>query len=239
MKLCRVKMKDNDLVFELDQQQFNSQFQESLYFLQSDLDDVKEDVISLANESIKKDILQREEIKRAVDALRGDIYQLNDKLENANRELTGVVLSNFDEVKNNTQQKTEVDLSAVLQKLDDIEKRLEKLEQVKEEKADNVDDRVYEMLEKLNSKLGVLMEENNRKILDVKEEMQSFKDNFTSIMAGENKDEDDIDDSFNSLTSELDSLSKLVKEQTLVEEQTPSAILDLSEEIANLANEVL
>ncbi|MBR2070224.1 MAG: hypothetical protein IJ981_02235 [Clostridia bacterium] len=232
-------MKDNDLVFELDQQQFNSQFQESLYFLQSDLDDVKEDVISLANESIKKDILQREEIKRAVDALRGDIYQLNDKLENANRELTGVVLSNFDEVKNNTQQKTEVDLSAVLQKLDDIEKRLEKLEQVKEEKADNVDDRVYEMLEKLNSKLGVLMEENNRKILDVKEEMQSFKDNFTSIMAGENKDEDDIDDSFNSLTSELDSLSKLVKEQTLVEEQTPSAILDLSEEIANLANEVL
>ena len=232
-------MKDNDLVFELDQQQFNSQFQESLYFLQSDLDDVKEDVISLANESIKKDILQREEIKRAVDALRGDIYQLNDKLENANRELTGVILSNFDEVKNNTQQKTEVDLSAVLQKLDDIEKRLEKLEQVKEEKADNVDDRVYEMLEKLNSKLGVLMEENNRKILDVKEEMQSFKDNFTSIMAGENKDEDDIDDSFNSLTSELDSLSKLVKEQTLVEEQTPSAILDLSEEIANLANEVL
>lgn len=232
-------MKDNDLVFELDQQQFNSQFQESLYFLQSDLDDVKEDVISLANESIKKDILQREEIKRAVDALRGDIYQLNDKLENANRELTGVVLSNFDEVKNNTQQKTEVDLSAVLQKLDDIEKRLEKLEQVKEEKADNVDDRVYEMLEKLNSKLGVLMEENNRKILDVKEEMQSFKDNFTSIMAGENKDEDDIDDSFNSLTSELDSLSKLVKEQTLVEEQTPSAILDLSEQIANLANEIL
>ena len=232
-------MKDNDLVFELDQQQFNSQFQESLYFLQSDLDDVKEDVISLANESIKKDILQREEIKRAVDALRGDIYQLNDKLENANRELTGVILSNFDEVKNNTQQNTEVDLSAVLQKLDDIEKRLEKLEQVKEEKADNVDDRVYEMLEKLNSKLGVLMEENNRKILDVKEEMQSFKDNFTSIMAGENKDEDDIDDSFNSLTSELDSLSKLVKEQTLVEEQTPSAILDLSEEIANLANEVL
>ncbi|MBR2159676.1 MAG: hypothetical protein IJ938_00010 [Clostridia bacterium] len=232
-------MKDNDLVFELDQQQFNSQFQESLYFLQSDLDDVKEDVISLANESIKKDILQREEIKRAVDALRGDIYQLNDKLENANRELTGVILSNFDEVKNNTQQKTEVDLSAVLQKLDDIEKRLEKLEQVKEEKADNVDDRVYEMLEKLNSKLGVLMEENNRKILDVKEEMQSFKDNFTSIMAGENKDEDDIDDSFNSLTSELDSLSKLVKEQTLVEEQTPSAILDLSEQIANLANEIL
>ncbi|MBR2496048.1 MAG: hypothetical protein IKB66_02245, partial [Clostridia bacterium] len=70
-------MKDNDLVFELDQQQFNSQFQESLYFLQSDLDNVKEDVISLANESIKKDILQREEIKRAVDALRGDIYQLN------------------------------------------------------------------------------------------------------------------------------------------------------------------
>lgn len=232
-------MKDNDLVFELDQQQFNSQFQESLYFLQSDLDDVKEDVISLANESIKKDILQREEIKRAVDALRGDIYQLNDKLENANRELTGVILSNFDEVKNNTQQKTEVDLSAVLQKLDDIEKRLEKLEQVKEEKADNVDDRVYEMLEKLNSKLGVLMEENNRKILDVKEEMQSFKDNFTSIMVGENKDEDDIDDSFNSLTSELDSLSKLVKEQTLVEEQTPSAILDLSEQIANLANEIL
>ncbi|MBR2875094.1 MAG: hypothetical protein IKC00_04640 [Clostridia bacterium] len=232
-------MKDNDLVFELDQQQFNSQFQESLYFLQSDLDDVKEDVISLANESIKKDILQREEIKRAVDALRGDIYQLNDKLENANRELTGVVLSNFDEVKNNTQQKTEVDLSAVLQKLDDIEKRLEKLEQVKEEKADNVDDRVYEMLEKLNSKLGVLMEENNRKILDVKEEMQSFKDNFTSIMAGENKDEDDIDDSFNSLTSELDSLSKLVKEQSLGEEQTPSAILDLSEQIANLANEIL
>ncbi|MBR2323340.1 MAG: hypothetical protein IKA39_00415 [Clostridia bacterium] len=232
-------MKDNDLVFELDQQQFNSQFQESLYFLQSDLDDVKEDVISLANESIKKDILQREEIKRAVDALRGDIYQLNDKLENANRELTGVILSNFDEVKNNTQQKTEVDLSAVLQKLDDIEKRLEKLEQVKEEKADNVDDRVYEMLEKLNSKLGVLMEENNRKILDVKEEMQSFKDNFTSIMSGENKDEDDIDDSFNSLTSELDSLSKLVKEQTLVEEQTPSAILDLSEQIANLANEIL
>ncbi|MBR2874761.1 MAG: hypothetical protein IKC00_02925, partial [Clostridia bacterium] len=83
------------------------------------------------------------------------------------------------------------------------------------------------------------MEENNRKILDVKEEMQSFKDNFTSIMAGENKDEDDIDDSFNSLTSELDSLSKLVKEQTLVEEQTPSAILDLSEQIANLANEIL
>jgi len=232
-------MKDNDLVFELDQQQFNSQFQESLYFLQSDLDDVKEDVISLANESIKKDILQREEIKRAVDALRGDIYQLNDKLENANRELTGVILSNFDEVKNNTQQKTEVDLSAVLQKLDDIDKRLQRLEEEKAQKADNVDDRVYEMLEKLNSKLGVLMEENNRKILDVKEEMQSFKDNFTSIMAGENKDEDDIDDSFNSLTSELDSLSKLVKEQTLVEEQTPSAILDLSEEIANLANEVL
>lgn len=233
-------MKDNDLIFDLDQQQFNSQFQESLYFLQSDLDDVKEDVISLANESIKKDILQREEIKRAVDALRGDIYQLNDKLENANRELTGVILSNFDEVKNNTQQKTEVDLSAVLQKLDDIEKRLEKLEQVKEEKADNVDDRVYEMLEKLNSKLGVLMEENNRKILDVKEEMQSFKDNFTSIMAGESKDDsDDLDDSFNTLTSELDSLSKLVKEQSLGEEQTPSAILDLSEEIANLANEVL
>ena len=232
-------MKDNDLVFELDQQQFNSQFQESLYFLQSDLDDVKEDVISLANESIKKDILQREEIKRAVDALRGDIYQLNDKLENANRELTGVILSNFDEVKNNTQQKTEVDLSAVLQKLDDIDKRLQRLEEEKAQKADNVDDRVYEMLEKLNSKLGVLMEENNRKILDVKEEMQFFKDNFTSIMAGENKDEDDIDDSFNSLTSELDSLSKLVKEQTLVEEQTPSAILDLSEEIANLANEVL
>ncbi|MBR1971359.1 MAG: hypothetical protein IKA18_02185 [Clostridia bacterium] len=232
-------MKDNDLVFELDQQQFNSQFQESLYFLQSDLDDVKEDVISLANESIKKDILQREEIKRAVDALRGDIYQLNDKLENANRELTGVILSNFDEVKNNTQQKTEVDLSAVLQKLDDIDKRLQRLEEEKAQKADNVDDRVYEMLEKLNSKLGVLMEENNRKILDVKEEMQSFKDNFTSIMAGENKDEDDIDDSFNSLTSELDSLSKLVKEQTLVEEQTPSAILDLSEQIANLANEIL
>ena len=232
-------MKDNDLVFELDQQQFNSQFQESLYFLQSDLDDVKEDVISLANESIKKDILQREEIKRAVDALRGDIYQLNDKLENANRELTGVILSNFDEVKNNTQQKTEVDLSAVLQKLDDIDKRLQRLEEEKAQKADNVDDRVYEMFEKLNSKLGVLMEENNRKILDVKEEMQSFKDNFTSIMAGENKDEDDIDDSFNSLTSELDSLSKLVKEQTLVEEQTPSAILDLSEQIANLANEIL
>ena len=184
--------------------------------------------------------MQREEIKRAVDALRGDIYQLNDKLENANRELTGVILSNFDEVKAKEQKTAEVDLSVVLQKLDDIDKRLQRLEEEKAQKEESSDERVYEMLEKLNSRLGVLMEENHRKILDVKNEMESFKDNFTSIMAGESKDDsDDLDDSFNTLTSELDSLSKLVKEQSLGEEQTPSAILDLSEEIANLANEVL
>ena len=64
------------------------------------------------------------------------------------------------------------------------------------------------------------------------EEMQSFKDNFTSIMAGESKDDsDDLDDSFNTLTSELDSLSKLVKEQLITDSRR--TITNYIEELNN------
>lgn len=135
-------------------------------------------------------------------------------------------------------EKPVVDLTSIESRLDAIETSLSNMSKADEsDKGDLADnDDVMRMLEKINNQVSVLLSDNRDKISDIKEELDRFKDNFTTVTGGEAVGSDDeLKASFESLTSELDTLSKLVREDKTEKEPVPEAILTVSDELEKLS----
>lgn len=135
-------------------------------------------------------------------------------------------------------EKPVIDLTSIESRLDAIETSVSHMSKADEsDKGDLADnDDVMRMLEKINNQVSVLLSDNRDKISDIKEELDRFKDNFTTVTGGEAIGSDDeLKASFESLTSELDTLSKLVREDKTEKEPVPEAILTVSDELEKLS----
>lgn len=103
--------------------------------------------------------------------------------------------------------------------------------------ADNDD--VMRMLEKLNNQVSVLLSDNRDKISEIKDELDRFKDNFTTVTGGgEVSSDDDLKASFESLTSELDTLSRLITIEKNEDTAVPTAVLSASSELSKAIEEM-
>ena len=181
-------------------------------------------VISLLSEENARKSEQNEElsaVKRSVEELKASREEIT--TENGR---TVVV------------EKPVIDLTSIESRLDAIETSVSHMSKADEsDKGDLADnDDVMRMLEKINNQVSVLLSDNRDKISDIKEELDRFKDNFTTVTGGEAVGSDDeLKASFESLTSELDTLSKLVREDKTEKEPVPEAILTVSDELEKLS----
>lgn len=181
-------------------------------------------VISLLAEENARKSEQNEELS----AVRRSVEELKASHEEITTEGAQTVVA----------EKPVIDFTSIERRLDAIETSLSDIskadESDREDLADNDD--VMRMLEKINNQVSVLLSDSRDKISDIKEELDRFKNNFTTVTGGEAVgSEDELKVSFESLTSELDTLSKLVREDKTGKESVPEAILTVSDELEKLS----
>lgn len=148
-------------------------------------------------------------------------------------------------------EKKPIDVACIEEKLDHFEKEIEgrldgmieALERsgIKSSEEDALadNDDVMRMLEKLNNQVSNLLSDNQDKISEIKDELDRFKDNFTTVTGGgiENND-DDLKKSFESLSSELDTLSRLINVEKSEETFVPDAILSASDALSKAIDDM-
>ncbi len=125
--------------------------------------------------------------------------------------------------------------NALIERIDKVLCALENGDSMREESALADNDDVMRMLEKLNNQITVLLSDNQDKISEIKDELDRFKDNFTTVTGGGvSESEDDLKKSFESLSSELDTLSRLINTEKSEEAIVPDAILSASDALSKV-----
>ncbi len=186
-------------------------------------------------EKLEVALVQREEENSKI------LNKLDELIKTAENKPSVAALTEYSEETKTSEIPPDIALK-LNEKLDFIIEKLSRVDSgsgsgVEGDLADNDD--VMRMLEKLNNQVSVLLSDNRDKISEIKDELDRFKDNFTTVTGGgEVSSDDDLKASFESLTSELDTLSRLITIEKNEDTAVPTAVLSASSELSKAIEEM-